>query len=60
MDKDPPGRSTSGEAAVRGLILAAIGYAIISFADAAIKLALPLVGVAGAMLWRGGAGAISI
>jgi drug/metabolite transporter (DMT)-like permease len=60
LDKDPPGRSTSGEAAVRGLILAAIGYAIISFADAAIKLALPLVGVAGAMLWRGGAGAISI
>ncbi len=60
MDKDPPGRSTSGEAAVRGLMLAAIGYAIISFADAAIKYALPLVGVAGAMLWRGGVGAISI
>jgi drug/metabolite transporter (DMT)-like permease len=60
LDKDPPGRSTSGEAAVRGLMLAALGYAIISFADAAIKFALPVVGVAGAMLWRGGAGALSI
>lgn len=41
-------------------MLAALGYAIISFADAAIKFALPLVGVAGAMLWRGGVGAASI
>ncbi|UPY35158.1 DMT family transporter [Sediminicoccus sp. KRV36] len=60
MDKDPPGRSTSGEAAVRGLMLAALGYAIISFADAAVKFALPLIGVAGAMLWRGSVGATSI
>jgi len=58
---DPsPQRSTSGEAAVHGLTLAALGYAIISCADAAIKFVLPEVGVAGAMLWRGVVGAISV
>jgi len=41
-------------------MLAAIGYAVITFADAAIKFALPVVGVAGAMLWRGAVGAIAI
>jgi len=41
-------------------MLAALGYGIISFADAAIKFALPQVGVAGAMLWRGVIGATAI
>ncbi|MDB5413466.1 MAG: EamA/RhaT family transporter [Rubritepida sp.] len=60
MADPPPGRSTSGEAAVRGLALAALGFAIITFADAAVKFALPLVGVAGALLWRGVAGGLAI
>lgn len=41
-------------------MLAAMGFAIISFADASIKFVLPYVGVAGAMLWRGTVGAASI
>ncbi|MBY0336690.1 MAG: DMT family transporter [Acetobacteraceae bacterium] len=61
MGEAPPvGRSTSGEAAVRGLGFAAAGYLVISCADAAIKFALTDVGVAGAMLWRGVVGAIAV
>ena len=46
LAEDAPRRSTSGEAAVQGPTLAALGYAIISCADAAIKFVLPEVGVA--------------
>ena len=60
MAEEAPHRSTSGEAAVRGLTLAAAGYAIISCADAAIKFLLPEIGVAGAMLWRGVIGAAAV
>lgn len=60
MPEDAPRRSTSGEAAVQGLTLAALGYAIISCADAAIKFVLPEIGVAGAMLWRGAVGAVAV
>ena len=45
---------------MRGLALAAMGFAIITFADAAVKFALPVVGVAGALLWRGVVGATAI
>jgi len=55
-----PERSTSGEAAVRGLLFAFMGYAVITCADAAVKAMLPLIGVAGAMLWRGAVGALSV
>ena len=40
--------------------MAALGYAIISCADAAIKFVLPEIGVAGAMLWRGAVGAVAV
>jgi drug/metabolite transporter (DMT)-like permease len=53
-------RASSGEAAVRGLALAALGYFVISLADAAVKFALPEIGVAGAMLWRGCVGALAV
>jgi drug/metabolite transporter (DMT)-like permease len=58
----PPGRSTSGEAAVRGLTVALTGFVIITLADVAVKYALPAVGVVGALLWRGfaGAGAVAL
>lgn len=54
------GRSTSGEAAVRGLAIALTGFVIITLADVAVKYALPTIGVAGALLWRGVAGSISV
>ncbi len=60
MPDAPPARASSGEAAVRGLALGAAGYAVISCADAAVKFALPEIGVAGAMLWRGVVGALAV
>jgi drug/metabolite transporter (DMT)-like permease len=45
---------------VRGLAIGVLGYGVISFADAAVKFALPEVGVAGAMLWRGVIGALAV
>jgi drug/metabolite transporter (DMT)-like permease len=54
------GRSTSGEAAVRGLAIALTGFVIITLADVAVKYALPTIGVAGALLWRGVAGSVSV
>lgn len=62
MAESPPGRSTSGEAAVRGLAVALTGFVIITLADVAVKYALPTVGVVGALLWRGfaGAGAVAL
>ncbi len=55
-----PERQTSGEAAVRGLLFAFMGYGVITLADAAVKAMLPSIGVAGAMLWRGCVGALAV
>jgi drug/metabolite transporter (DMT)-like permease len=46
--------------AVRGILLVAAGYGIIACSDAAVKWALPQVGIAGAMLWRGAFGLLAI
>lgn len=46
--------------AVRGILLVAFGYAVIACSDAAVKWALPQVGIAGAMLWRGIFGSIAV
>ncbi|WP_237181211.1 DMT family transporter [Roseomonas haemaphysalidis] len=46
--------------AVRGILLVAGGYVIIACSDAAVKWALPQVGIAAAMLWRGVFGAIAV
>jgi drug/metabolite transporter (DMT)-like permease len=46
--------------AARGILLVAFGYAVITCSDAAVKWALPQVGIAGAMLWRGVFGAITV
>jgi len=45
---------------LRGIGTITIGYAVISAADAAVKWALPEVGVAVAMIWRGVFGMIAI
>ena len=45
---------------VRGIALISLGYAVISGADAAVKWALPEVGVAVAMIWRGVFGMLAI
>jgi drug/metabolite transporter (DMT)-like permease len=47
----------TGEDAARGLLLVALGYGVISCADAAVKWALPEIGPAAAMVWRGMVGA---
>ncbi len=60
MAEPAPGRSTSGEAAVRGLTIALTGFIIITLADVAVKYALPTIGVVGALLWRGVAGATAV
>ena len=44
---------STGEEAVRGLLLAALAFATVACADAAVKWVLPEIGPAGAMLWRG-------
>jgi drug/metabolite transporter (DMT)-like permease len=64
--RDTPGPAAAyravptGEEAVRGLAIVALGYGVISVADAAVKWVLPEVGPAAAMVWRGviGAGAV--
>lgn len=45
---------------MRGLAIGVLGFGVISFADAVVKFALPEVGVAGAMLWRGVIGALAV
>lgn len=50
----------TGEEAVRGLVLVGFGYAVISAADAAVKWALPEIGPAAAMVWRGLVGAATV
>lgn len=51
---------STGEEAVQGLLLAALGYAVVSCADAAVKWVLPEIGPAAAMLWRGVVSALVI
>ncbi|HWX48893.1 MAG TPA: DMT family transporter [Roseomonas sp.] len=46
--------------AVRGIALVAAGYAVVACADASVKWALPQVGPAAAMIWRGVFGALAI
>ncbi len=41
------------EETLRGLVLVALAYAVISTADAAVKWVLPEIGPAAAMVWRG-------
>jgi drug/metabolite transporter (DMT)-like permease len=50
----------TGEEAMRGLLLVALGYAVISAADASVKWVLPEIGPAAAMVWRGLIGAITV
>ena len=45
---------------LRGIGLICTGFAVIAVADAAVKWALPEVGVAVAMIWRGAVGMIAI
>lgn len=45
---------------LRGIGTIALGYAVISLADASVKWALPEVGVAAAMVWRGVFGMLAI
>ena len=45
---------------MRGLLLVALGYAVISAADASVKWVLPEIGPAAAMIWRGLIGAITV
>lgn len=45
---------------IRGIATISAGYAVISVADAAVKWALPEVGVAVAMIWRGLFGMLAI
>ncbi|MBK1658737.1 DMT family transporter [Paracraurococcus ruber] len=45
---------------MRGLTFVALGYAVISVADATVKYVLPEVGPAAAMVWRGIFGALAV
>jgi drug/metabolite transporter (DMT)-like permease len=45
---------------VRGLLLVALGYAVICCADASVKWVLPQIGAAAAMVWRGMVGAAMV
>ncbi len=45
---------------VRGIALALLAYLIWTLGDATAKLTLPVAGVAGAMLWRGVFGALTV
>ena len=45
---------------VRGIALAVLAYLIWTLGDATAKWTLPTVGVAGAMLWRGVFGAVTV
>jgi drug/metabolite transporter (DMT)-like permease len=50
----------TGEEAMRGLALVALGYGVVSAADAAVKFVLPEVGAAAALAWRGAVGALFV
>jgi drug/metabolite transporter (DMT)-like permease len=53
---DPDQRATI----LRGIAIAAFGYAVITFADAAVKWVLPQTGIAAAIIWRGVIGATAL
>jgi drug/metabolite transporter (DMT)-like permease len=55
-----PVRLPLAQDTLRGIAIIATGYAVISLADAAVKWALPEVGVAVAMIWRGIFGMLGI
>jgi len=55
-----PVRLPLAQDTLRGIAIIASGYAVISVADAAVKWALPEVGVAVAMIWRGLFGMLGI
>jgi len=55
-----PGAAALDDVVVRGIATIALGYAVVSCADAAVKWALPAVGPAAAMIWRGVFGALAI
>lgn len=48
------------DAAVQGILLIVFGYLLVACSDAAVKWSLPQVGVAGAMIWRGVFGALTM
>lgn len=50
----------TGEEAVRGLAIVALGYATISVADVTVKWVLPEIGPAAAMVWRGLVGGTAV
>jgi len=64
--RDTPGPAIApravptGEEAVRGLAIVALGYAVISVADATVKFVLPEIGPAAAMVWRGVLGGLVV
>jgi drug/metabolite transporter (DMT)-like permease len=60
MDRVGAPAAPTGEDAVRGLLLVALGYAVISCADASVKWVLPEIGAAAAMVWRGLVGAAMV
>jgi len=45
---------------IRGIGLIVAGFALIACADAAVKWALPEVGIAAAMIWRGAVGGLAV
>lgn len=57
-----PSRALSDNASdtLRGILLAVLAYMIWTLGDATAKLVLPDVGVAGAMLWRGVFGFVTV
>ncbi len=58
---EAPGRALPlRQDTLRGIGIIATGYAVISLADASVKWALPEVGVALAMIWRGVFGMVAI
>jgi drug/metabolite transporter (DMT)-like permease len=58
---EAPGRTLPlRQDTLHGIATIAVGYAVIAAADAAVKWALPAVGIAIAMIWRGVFGMISI
>ncbi|MFC3126763.1 DMT family transporter [Pseudoroseomonas globiformis] len=56
----PLAPAAAGDAILRGMGLVALGYAVITVSDAMVKWALPEVGPAAAMIWRGVFGALAI
>jgi drug/metabolite transporter (DMT)-like permease len=54
------GPATRTEDTVRGIALMGLAYVVISAGDAAVKWALPAVGTATAMVWRGLVGAACV